>query len=416
MNTNFKQVQTEDGKTILVFMYENQFEVSFDVTEFGQGNTLINATNMAEPFKSKRIHDFLRLASTEEYINTLSDDMRIPSDQIYIAREGGNRPIEERGTWMHQHLALKFARWLNPYFGIWCNQVIRYLLEIWVSNNNPSIAGQQIGFFGSDKNYVLDENRDLVVETYINRRGVIIPVPFDVTGFNSGEVMINVTDIIKSYPNKNMGNFLRNSTTKEYIKALKDVTGLPLDRICKVTKGGLPGEQGTLMHQNLAIEFTQWLDPHFGIWCNSKVLEVLHKGLTTVYPAEYQRYNNIISGLNNRIQEQDEIIRVNQPKVDYYDRYLNADSCGRLYTTTEAIQELGIQDQYSAKSLHNKLIDLGVAYRTGSGRTVIKSVHSKFGLLKTVTSLVPDGNGGEKVVKHEKWTERGLNFLGMVLG
>ena len=414
MNTDFKQVQTEDGKTILVFMYEDQFEVSFDVTEFGQGNTLINATNMAEPFKGKRVNDFLRLSSTEEYINVLSDDMHIPVTDIYHVKYGGIP--QEQGTWMHQHLALKFARWLNPYFGIWCNQVIRYLLEIWVNNNNPNMAGQQTGFFGSDKNYVLDENRDLVVETYINRRGMVIPVPFDVTGFNSGEVMINVTDIIKSYPNKNMGNFLRNSTTKEYIKALQEVTGLPIDKICKVTKGGLPGEQGTLMHQNLAIEFTQWLDPHFGIWCNSKVLEVLHKGLTTVYPAEYQRYNNIISNLNNRIQEQDEIIKINQPKADYYDRYLNADDCGRLYTTTEAIQELGIQDQYSAKSLHNRLIDLGVAYRTGSGRTVIKSVHSKFGLLKTVTSLVPDGNGGEKVVKYEKWTERGLNFLGMVLG
>ena len=170
------------------------------------------------------------------------------------------------------------------------------------------------------------------------------------------------------------------------------------------------------MHQSLAIEFAQWLDPHFGIWCTGKVLEVLHKGLTTVYPDELQRYNATISALTKEVTEQRNIINENQPKVDFYDSYLNVTNCGKLYTTTEAIMSLGIQKSFpSAKSLHKWLLDNKLAYRTGSGMLAIKAVHSRFGLLKPVTTLVPDGNGGQKVVRNMKWTERGLGFLGMVI-
>lgn len=31
-------------------------------------------------------------------------------------QKGGNAP----GSWMHEDLALEFARWLNPAFAIWC--------------------------------------------------------------------------------------------------------------------------------------------------------------------------------------------------------------------------------------------------------------------------------------------------------
>ena len=34
-----------------------------------------------------------------------------------------------QGTWMHEDVALEFARWLSPAFAIWCNDRIKELLK-----------------------------------------------------------------------------------------------------------------------------------------------------------------------------------------------------------------------------------------------------------------------------------------------
>jgi phage antirepressor YoqD-like protein len=47
------------------------------------------------------------------------------------------------GTWMHEDVALEFARWLNPAFAIWCNDRIKELLKTGVttvSNDDEAIA------------------------------------------------------------------------------------------------------------------------------------------------------------------------------------------------------------------------------------------------------------------------------------
>ncbi|MDQ1087190.1 hypothetical protein QE390_001736 [Siphonobacter sp. SORGH_AS 1065] len=39
------------------------------------------------------------------------------SDTLIKTINGGSNP----GTWMHEDVALEFARWLSPAFAIWCN-------------------------------------------------------------------------------------------------------------------------------------------------------------------------------------------------------------------------------------------------------------------------------------------------------
>ena len=54
---------------ITQFDYEGQ-QISF---EFADGNKMINATEMAKPFKGKMVADFLRLKSTKDYITLLEE-------------------------------------------------------------------------------------------------------------------------------------------------------------------------------------------------------------------------------------------------------------------------------------------------------------------------------------------------------
>lgn len=132
------------------FTYEGQ-RIEFRLSE----NVMINATEMAKPF-GKRPNDWLKLPSTKTFLLalvetkamgdnlplnskarcenlTLNSDKATPIGNTYhsyygglvIGQHGGANP----GTWMHEDVAIEFARWLNPKFAIWCNDRIKEILR-----------------------------------------------------------------------------------------------------------------------------------------------------------------------------------------------------------------------------------------------------------------------------------------------
>jgi hypothetical protein len=117
---------------IIKFDYEGQ-QISF---EFADGNKMINATEMAKPFKGKLVADFLRLKTTKDFILALEA-------RYGNSHNGGNREVlriiqggtpELQGTWMDELLALKFASWLSPYFEIWVYDRIQELVTTGVTH------------------------------------------------------------------------------------------------------------------------------------------------------------------------------------------------------------------------------------------------------------------------------------------
>lgn len=100
---------------------------------------MVNATEMAKPF-GKLAKDWLSNKSTKEFLSTLSAVRTIPLTDLVEIKQGGN---SEQGTWMHEDVALEFARWLSPAFAIWCNDRIKELLKTGVttvSNDDEAIA------------------------------------------------------------------------------------------------------------------------------------------------------------------------------------------------------------------------------------------------------------------------------------
>lgn len=89
--------------------------------------TMVNATEMAKPF-GKVAKDWLRTNQAQEFIKTLSSVRQICPTQLVIVQQG-NSSMFEQGTWMHEDVALEFARWLSPQFAIWCNDRIKELLK-----------------------------------------------------------------------------------------------------------------------------------------------------------------------------------------------------------------------------------------------------------------------------------------------
>ena len=118
------------------------------------GKVMINATKMAKPF-GKNPKDWLKLQSTQEFLQELTKRRKILLTDLVQVKYGGKDP----GTWMHEDVALEFARWLSPAFAIWCNDKIK---EILLRNANGRAnqsdekpTGQYIWVTGADGNLYL---------------------------------------------------------------------------------------------------------------------------------------------------------------------------------------------------------------------------------------------------------------------
>lgn len=113
-----------------------KFDYNGTIIHFSKGdNVMVNATEMAKPF-GKLVGDWLRLKTTTEFADALSADMQIPISALIQVVKGGNN---EQGTWMHEDVALEFARWLSPAFAIWCNKRIKELLQYGMTATQPTL-------------------------------------------------------------------------------------------------------------------------------------------------------------------------------------------------------------------------------------------------------------------------------------
>jgi phage antirepressor YoqD-like protein len=97
----------------------NGSEITFDL---GNDKVMVNATEMAKPF-GKVPGKWLELPSTKSFLISLSN---IRQSDNWIETQRGQHG---GGTWMHEDVALEFARWLSPEFSIWCNDRIKELMK-----------------------------------------------------------------------------------------------------------------------------------------------------------------------------------------------------------------------------------------------------------------------------------------------
>lgn len=75
--------------------------------------------------------------------------------------------------------------------------------------------------------------------------------------FQKGDsVMVNATQMAKPF-GKRCNDFLSTKQTNELISSLSAKTGIPATELVTVNQGG--NNQGTWLHEDLALIFAQWL-------------------------------------------------------------------------------------------------------------------------------------------------------------
>lgn len=116
--------------TPIVYDYKGS-KISFANGE----NVMVNATEMAKPF-DKRPAKWLELPSTKDFLSALTAIRKSDTALIQTNSGGINGG---GGTWMHEDVALEFARWLSPAFAIWCNDRIKELLKYGMTATQPTL-------------------------------------------------------------------------------------------------------------------------------------------------------------------------------------------------------------------------------------------------------------------------------------
>lgn len=165
------------------------------------------------------------------------------------------------------------------------------------------------------------------------------PISFE---FSDGNKMINATEMIMSFPDKRINNFLRLKTTKEYILLLEARYGNSRyansrngnkREVLRVVQGGTPALQGTWMDEILALKFAAWLSPKFDLWVYDRIYELLTKGKVEIKqtPAsnviesirliadQLEAQAMDISSNSNRIEAIEEVVQQLEAKITSVD-------------------------------------------------------------------------------------------------
>lgn len=81
---------------------------------------------------------------------------------------------------------------------------------------------------------------------------------------------INLTQMCQAN-NTRIGHFLENKSTKEHLKALEPIVGIPYKELYTITKGGDFSVQGTWGHPAVAIALARWISPVFSAWFDTQI-------------------------------------------------------------------------------------------------------------------------------------------------
>lgn len=230
--------------------------------------------------------------------------------------------------------------------------------------------------------------------------------------------MVNATEMAKAF-DKTTKDWLRTKSAEEFITSLSAVRQICPSALVQVVKGG-NGEQGTWMHEDVALEFARWLSPAFSIWCNDHIKELLTSGVTTVSDddatiaqameilnkrLEQARAEKLLLQEQNTLQE--EVIKEQAPKVEYFDEVMTSTS---TYTATQIAKEFG----FGAETLNRKLHELGVQYKQ-SGQWLLYSKYQDKGYTKTITRQYTGSTGNIHTSQQTVWTEPGRHFIHQLL-
>jgi hypothetical protein len=98
----------------------NQMPHDGEIDKYAIPKGFVNATQMCKA-NGKFLADYLKLKSTKQYLQALSNDMNIITSLLVIEIQGYG---SQQSTWVHPEIAIDIARWVSVDFRIWANRTL----------------------------------------------------------------------------------------------------------------------------------------------------------------------------------------------------------------------------------------------------------------------------------------------------
>jgi len=212
----------------------------------------------------------------------------------------------------------------------------------------------------------------------------------------SGVTYLNAPEMAKPF-GKFPADWLRLKGTDEYVKAYSSVKGIPITQLIVIHQGG--ADQGTWLHEDIAIEFARWLSPEFSIWCNDRIKELLTVGVTRLPQLSRRQLLEMCLEAETKLEEQ-------APKIAYHDRVLNT---GNGFPIGVIAAELGM----TANKLNKILSERHVQHKVG-GTWILNTKYVDKGYTQVNTHISATSEG-EKAHHHTVWTEKGRQFIHSII-
>lgn len=233
--------------------------------------------------------------------------------------------------------------------------------------------------------------------------------------------MVNLTEVAKAFPEKNLTQIINSQEIKDYCNALTKLQNYSLVDLVEVRRGGV--NPGTWAHQKVALRVAQKLSPDFAIWVDTRLEELLTKGVTTVSNDD-EAILHAMTVLQQRVEEnkrklaevtiekeqlklttetQQQELKAQAPKVEYFDKVI--DSSG-LLTVNMVAACFGI----SPIKLNKLLVQWGIQYKQ-SGTYFLYAKYRDKGYAEHKPYPYVDSKGETRTRQHMFWTEKGKQFI-----
>ena len=239
-----------------------------------------------------------------------------------------------------------------------------------------------------------------------------------------GRLMVNASQMGRQF-GKKPKDWLRTASSQEFIMLANDRQKC-LSELVVVVKGGNVKQQGTWMHEDVAMEYARWLSPKFAIWCNDRIKELMRTGITATQPTLEALLENPKLIINlaqqlveqraaneqqleqiNALQEQNQVLGAQvadmQEKKNYIEHVL---ASTELVTTTQIAADYGL----SAVTF-NKLLEKMKVQHKVNGQWILYTCHAAKGYTQSVTHEYVRRNGTYGTAMHTMWRQSGRLFL-----
>lgn len=229
--------------------------------------------------------------------------------------------------------------------------------------------------------------------------------------FHSGSnnILINATEMARPF-NKTPKDYLRTQSSQDFIDALSKRQNCLLTDLVQVMKGG--NNAGTWLHEDIALDFAQWLNIDFKLWCNDRLKELLKHGITATNNTIDNIINNpefgikLLESLKNERSENEQLkkqLKHNEVKINFVDRIIASDDMIDIGQCAKVLEL-----PFGRNTLFKELREKGIFFKN---KNEPKQAFVQRGYFKLKEAFITTNTHGTISVIKVLVTQRGLGYL-----